>query len=343
MIKRFFALLATAALLLSFACSAQAHETVYDGKRVTLIIGTSSSNDDAVRIAEAMKLYFGRALHLADVKIEAVNIDTALQTMRTARPDGLTILAFHDAVYLKPLMGGYGEEFSLDHYEICGRYAQNPGCGFLARGDAPFNDMKELAEQLAADPKAVIRVALETGGVSHAAFSVYYAWVKENYGDQVARQFRVVENGSISAARQMLWAGEIDLLFADYSSQNQYTKSNTRPEQKMKFVGMLNDVPGVSGLPTLYGIGVTLGGEPFRFSEDFLLYLPQGTPIEYRETLDDAIAELEATPGYLDAMERMFYEPNTLLSYQAEREIRAKAKRMSEIAQAMPPLSELAE
>jgi tripartite-type tricarboxylate transporter receptor subunit TctC len=314
----------------------------YTGQRVRVVIGSTSTSGDTYLATETTCRYLAKYLG-ADVRVDPVGMSEAFNIMKTAKTDGLTIMGFHDGTYLSTLFGTYDESYSLDHYVIGPRYGQNPGCCFMVRVDAPYNSMIEIAEYMVANPDQVIRVAIEAGSVSHVGFAAYYVWVAENYGEEVAKRFRVALSGSTSTKLQMLWDGNIDLLFADYSGQAQYTEEGIDANLKLKFVGMLDDIPGVEGLPMMYDEGITLGGEPFHFSKDFLFYLPEGTDPAIVAELDAAMTKLAEDPEYIAAMQALTYAPNVLLSAEADAFIKEKNALMGEIIAAMPSVDDMME
>ena len=337
--KKLLSLILVCALALGLTASASA-AGLYDGQRVRVVIGSTSTSGDTYLMTETACRYLSKYLN-ADVKVDAVGASEAYNAMKTSKPDGMTIMSFHDMTYLSVLFGTYDESYSLDHYVIGPRIGQNPGCCFYVREDAPYNTMKEIAEYLAADKEATLRVAIEAGSVSHVGFAAYYVWVAQTYGAEVAAQMKVALSGSTSTKLQMLWDGNIDLLFADYSGQKQYTEEGVDADLKLKFVGMLDDIEGVEGLPMMYDDGITLGGEPFHFSKDFLLYLPEGTDQAYVDELDAAMEKVAADPDFIADMKALTYTPAVLGSAEASAFIKAKADTMAAIIAEMPDLDSL--
>lgn len=335
--KKLVSLLLVVVMVLGLA---SASASVYEGQRVRVVIGSTSTSGDTYMCTETVCRYLSKYLG-ADIKVDAVGAAEAFNTMKTAKNDGLTIMSFHDMTYLSVLFGSYDESYSLDHYVIGPRIGQNPGSCFYVRADAPYATMKEIAEYLKANPEETCVVAIEHGSVSHVGFAAYYVWVKETYGEDVAGQFRVALSGSTSTKLQMLWDGNIDLLFADYSGQKQYTEEGVDADLKLKFSGMMDDIPGVEGLPMMYEDGITLAGEPFHFSKDFLFYLPEGTPAEVVAELDAAMEKVAADPEFQAAMDALTYKNAFLPSAEAKTYIYEKSDTMKEIIDAMPSVDDM--
>lgn len=327
-------------LVMSLSLMATASASIYDGQRVRVVIGSTSTSGDTYMCTETAMRYLAKYLN-ADIKVDAVGASEAFETMKTAKADGLTIMSFHDMTYLSVLFGTYDESYSLDHYVIGPRIGQNPGSCFYVRDDAPYATMKEIADWMQANPDKTVRIAIEDGSVSHVGFAAYYVWVAETYGPEVAAQFRVALSGSTSTKLQMLWDGNIDLLFADYSGQKQYTEEGVEADLKLKFSGMMDDIPGVEGLPMMYADGITLNGEPFHFAKDFLLYLPEGTDPAVVAELDAAMAKVAADPDFQADMAALKYNASVLPSAEAAAFIREKSDSMKAIIEAMPSLDDM--
>ncbi len=100
------------------------------------------------------------------MKVDAVGAAVALDTMQKARPDGKTIMMFHDMTYLGVSFKAYDDIYRLENMEIGPRVAQNPGAAWAAYKDAPYNTMAEIPGYLKANPDAKVRMACEAGGVS---------------------------------------------------------------------------------------------------------------------------------------------------------------------------------
>lgn len=328
------------ALVLCLAVFATASASVYDGERVRIVIGSTSVSGDSYMVAETVNQYLKKYLN-CDSKVDAVGANEALATVATAKPDGLTMMMFHDMTYLGVLFETYDEMYALENMVVGPRIGQNPGSCFGAKKDAPYNDMKEAIDWLVANPDQTLRVSVEAGGVSQIGFVAYYAWVKEAYGEDVAKRVKIVLGGSTDTKLQQIWDGNTDIIFADYSSLLQYTQEGVDDQLAIKFVGMMDKIPGIDGLPIMADAGITLGGEPFYFSKDFLIYLPKGTPDEVVAELDAAMAQVAADPEFQAAMSKLTYAGNVLPSAEAKDFIYNKRDSIAKVLGDVPSFDEL--
>ncbi|MDF1616754.1 tripartite tricarboxylate transporter substrate-binding protein [Petrocella sp. FN5] len=313
--------------------------TTFDGKNVRVVIGSTSTTGDSYMIADMAMRYLSKALN-ANTKVDAVGAGPAFETLAKADPDGNTIMMFHDMTYLGISFGAFDEQYGLENMVIGPRIGLNPGGCFAASADAPYDDMKEMADYLAANPDEIVRAAVEAGGVSHIGFISYYEWVVEAYGQDVADRIVVVVGGSTAEKSQMLWDGNTDIIFADYSSLLQYTEEGVEDQLKMKFVALLDKIDGTD-IPTFADLGVTLNGAPFAFSKEFIIYLPKETPQAFVDELDQAALEISKDQAFIDDMAKQKYKVAYLPSADTKTHIMAKRDSLDALIKAAPSLDVL--
>lgn len=317
----------------------KAEETTFDGKKVRVVIGSSSTTGDSYMIADMTMRYLSKALN-ANTKVDAVGAGPAFEAISTADPDGSTIMMFHDMTYLGISFGAFDEKYSLENMIVGPRIGLNPGACFAASASAPYDDMREMAEYLKANPDKNVRAAVEAGGVSHIGFISYYEWVAKEYGQDVADRIDVVVGGSTAEKSQMLWDGNTDIIFADYSSLLQYTEEGVEDQLKMKFIALLDDIDGVD-IPTFADLGVTLGEEPFEFSKEFVIYFPKDTPQALVDEIDAAAKEISTDQAFIDEMAKLTYKVDYLPAAETKAHIYEKRDALDGLIKAAPSLDEL--
>lgn len=338
-LKKLLALALVVMMCLSLTSGALA--STYDGQRVRIVIGSTSTSGDSYMVAETVNRYLSKYLN-CNAKVDAVGANEAFAAVADAKADGLTFMIFHDMTYLGVLFGSYDEEYALENMVVGPRVGQNPGSAFAAKASLPYNNMVEIADFLKENPDEICRIAVEAGGVSHIGFVSFYMWVQENYGDDVASRIKIIVGGATDKKLQMLWDGNADVIFADYSSLLQYTEEGVDEQLKVKFTGLLDKIEGID-LPTFAEMGITLNGEPFVFAKDFLIYLPAGAAQEVLDELDAAVAEMAADPDFIADMQALTYAPNTLPSAQAQEFIYAKRDQMAGLIEGAPSFDDLTE
>jgi tripartite-type tricarboxylate transporter receptor subunit TctC len=311
----------------------------FAGKNVRVVIGSTSTAGDSYLIAETVSRHLAKALG-ANLKVDAVGAAVALDAMQTSKPDGNTIMMFHDMTYLGVSFKAYDDTYKLENMVVGPRIAQNPVAAWATYLDAPYNNMVEVADYLKANSSAVVRFACEAGGVSHIGFISFYEWVKEKYGQDVASRVVVVIGGSTGDKIQKLIDRNADVIFADYTSLLDYTKT-TDKKIAMKFTGLLDNVEGVS-VPSYADLGITgKDGKPFRFSKDFLIYLPKNFPADLLAELDAGMATVSADPQFKADLGKMSYRPAYLNAADAKKFIYGKRDSLQSLIDAAPSLDDL--
>lgn len=327
------------ALSVLAGCKQEA-KTSFAGKKTRVVIGSSSTTGDSYLIADATMRYLSKVLG-ADMKVDAVGAGPAFEAIANDnKKDGTTIMMFHDMTYLGISFGAFDNKYALENMVIGPRVGQNPGSLFAARKKAPYNDMKEMADWLVANPTERVRLAVEAGGVSHIAFIAYYDWVKATYGQEVADRVQVTVGGSTAEKSQMLWDGNTDVIFADYSSLLQYTQDGVEDQLAMKFVGVLDEIEGDT-TPTYKEMGITMNGQPFVFSKDFVIYLPKGTDPAYVAELDKAVETITKDPAFIADLAKLEYKAAYLPAAEAATFIKAKRDSLDALIKAAPSLDDL--
>ena len=327
-------------LIFTLCLTPVANAAIYENQRVRIVIGSTAVSGDSYMVADIVNRYLQKYLK-CNSKVDPVGANEAFATVKTAAPDGMTFMIFHDMTYLGVLFGSYSKDYDLENMVIGPRVGQNPGSCFAAKRSAPYKDMREMAEWLKANPDKTVRLSVELGSVSNLGFVIYYVWLNDLYGEDVANRLRFVLGGSTDTKLQQLWDNNADVIFGDYSSFLQYTAEGVDDQLALKYVGILDKIPGRDDLPVYGDMGITMDGKPLYFSKDFLIYLPKGTPEAVVAELDEAVAKMQADPDFQADMAKMTYAGNTLQSKEAKDFIYAKRESIKKVLAVAPNLEDL--
>lgn len=273
------------------------------GKRVRVVIGSTSTGGDSYMIADMVTRYLSAEMGF-NGKVDAVGNAAALDAITKAKGDGSTIMMFHDMAYLSVLFGAVGQEYALENLTVGPQIGSNPGGCFAANAAAPYDSLKGAAEWLSANPDKTVRVNIEAGSASHLCFGVFYMWAKETYGEDVASRIKAIVGGTTDEKKQRLWDGNADIIYADYSSLIEYTKEGVDAQLAVKIFDTCGKVEGVSSMADA---GMTFNGEVFSFNKDFFMFFPKNMDESLLAEINEAMMKVAANPEFQAEMAAMKY------------------------------------
>jgi tripartite-type tricarboxylate transporter receptor subunit TctC len=141
------ALLIASVAPLAFGEFARAQEPFFKGKQIRIIVGLSSGGGYD-RAARLLARHIGK--HIPgnpDVLVQnmpgAGSVTAANYVWGVAKPDGLTLLAPHNNVYLSQLSGQKEVKFDLPKFQWIGSL-ENDDMLLFGRADAPFKSMGDI-------------------------------------------------------------------------------------------------------------------------------------------------------------------------------------------------------
>ena len=282
--------------------SAASGESSLKGKRVRVVIGSTSTGGDSYMIADMVTRYLGEEMGF-NGKVDAIGNAQALDTISKAKGDGTTIMMFHDMAFLSVLFGAVSEDYALENLTVGPRIGVNPGGCFVAKADAPYNNLNEAAQWLADNPGEELRVNIESGSASHLDFVVWYMWVQEQYGDEVASRIKALVGGTTDEKKQRLWDGNTDIIYADYSSC-------VDAQLAMKLFDTCGNLEG-SGVISMADDGITFNGEPFDFNKDFFMLFPKDMDEGILNEIAAAMQKVCENPDFQAEMAGLLYSAVT--------------------------------
>ena len=343
--KKLAALITSPILALSMtACSdgGTGDDGGVDVNRVRVVLGSSSTTADTYQNAHAFTENVGQALDV-NMKADAIGANKAFQALDKAKPDGSTIMFFHDMAYLSVKYGSQPEKFGLDNWTVGPVVSLNPGAAFLAKHDAPYNDLVEAAEWLNDNKSETLTFAVEAGGTSELSLDAFYLWVADKYGDDVAERIKVFATGSDEEKNQALWSGNVDIIYGSIGGNEQYTKDDVEDKVKEKFLAITASerVEGFD-IPTFAEQGIEVDGEPFTFDKEFFVLMPKDVEDSFASALDDATAEAVETDAYVDELSKNHFQPNYVPLDESTKHVEEKRDRLESIIDQAPDFDALA-
>lgn len=334
-------LLAVTALCATTACGSKSSTPTLKKQRVRVVIGSKSTSGDTYMTADVATRYLSKALDF-NGKVDSIGANNALEEIVTAKPDGSTIMMFHDMTWLGVSFGAYEDKYALENFVVGPRMAISQGPCFAVKKDAPYATMAEMADWLKANPGETVKLAVEAGGVSQLGFNSYYEWVKETYGDDVASRVKAFISGDTAAKCQAMWDGNCQAIFADVSALEQYTLDGVDAQIAMNIAGLMSGerIEG-KDFPTFAEQGITLNGEPYAFDKEYSIFYPKGTPQEIIDEVDKALSEIAASPDYQKELADLGFVASYLSSKDNDAHMKEKRASFDEMIKNSPSLDEL--
>lgn len=314
-------------------------ESSLKGDRVRVVIGSTSTSGDSYMMADLVTRFLGQEMGF-NGKVDAIGNANALAEITKAKGDGTTIMMFHDMTYQSVLFGAVGEQYALENLTVGPRIGQNPGACFGAKADAPYNTLAEMCEWLKANPTETVRVNIEAGGTSHLGFAAFWLWANEKYGAEVTDRIRVMVGGTTAEKLQVLWDGNADVIFGDYSAFLQYTQDGVEANLKMKIMDPLDKIEGVD-IPTMADNGITFQGEPFVFSKDFAMYFPKNMDPAVLAEFDAAMTKVANNPEFQAELAKLKYKAVDMGSAESKDFIYDKREISKLLIDAAPSLDDI--
>ncbi|MEJ5258540.1 MAG: tripartite tricarboxylate transporter substrate binding protein [Fervidobacterium sp.] len=287
MLKRFLTVVLTLVVLLVGTASLFA---AYPEKPVTVVVPYSAggASDIMARlIAEFWKKYTGKDMVVTNVV--GAEGAVAAQQMLTTRPDGYTVLWYHQAILGNYYLGVANIKWT-DFTPAC--VVTKTARITAARADAPWKNLKEAIEDAKKNPKKYVYGA-GAGGIAY----LEYAPVEM----AAPGAFRVVPNEGGDAQRiTALLGGHVDVVPLALVSAVQYIKNG-----QIKVLALHDDEPDpfIPDAPT----SASLGLPELNFPMTNTFFFPPKTLPGIVSEFNKIIAKIVADPEFKKKLAEVAY------------------------------------
>ncbi|MDR1179263.1 MAG: hypothetical protein LBK44_02055 [Spirochaetales bacterium] len=312
------------------------------GKNIRSVIGSTAVTGDTYLTADLFARFVSEK-YGCNMKTDPIGAGRALQEVVSTRPDGSTIMMFHDMTYLGVLFGAYeAEDYKLEKMIVGGTYAYSTADCFAASANAPYKTLAEMGKWMKDNPNEIVKFAVEAGGVSQLCFNVVYEWVNQTYGKAVASRIKVFVTGSTDAKLQALWDNNCQVVYAVATALQQYTKPGVDSRLKLNVIGISSGERYENEpWPTFQEQGITLEGKPFIFSKEYYVFYPIGIPADFIAAMDIAIADICKSPAYMEAVKKIGFVPQAKGSRETKTHIYAKRDSLVDLIAKAPDFDTL--
>lgn len=221
------------------------------------------------------RLYAEKYKELTGANFIIVNDTTgansvAYETVRTAKPDGLTLMAYHGGICTQYASGQYAH--SLDEFDVVATQTtpDNIGYGIWVSGKSDFQTFDDLLTYAKAHPGELV-AGIETNSTDHL--------LEVLFEEQFDVKLAVVSAGSNAEKLPLLMGGNLDICFFTQTGTADY--HNSGDLKCLAFLGsdkadLLPDVPTFADL----------GYEPILLPLFAFLAGPQGMPDDVCNAID---------------------------------------------------------
>lgn len=327
--------LAASTLAAGFTAPAFAASAVPNNVRV--VIGSTSTGGDTYQVSAIVAEALSKKLGI-NAKVDAVGPTAGFQAVDKNGADGSTIMLFHDHSYAGYHYGVRGFFDIFEKYRIGPTVAINPGDAFLVPAKSPYQTIEDILQ--AAGKGERVRVAIQPGGVSALGFTAIKNAVAVRFPGKEGN-IAPVNTGSQSDKNQLLFDGNADLINGSVQANEQYTRLPADDQKAMRFVWITaREKTLAQANPEGMGqtsreqllkyatpaASVTLDGkQDWAFDKEFFLIYNKDIDPKVVAELDQALAEIYATPELQATLKKSFFIPNFMPADEAQAYLKKKS------------------
>jgi len=197
----------------------------------------------------------------------------ALETVRTAKPDGSKLMVYHTSLFIKHATGKYKEDPVAGFTPISvGEYTGNKCSTLVVRSELGINDLAGFIERAKAEPGKLL-MGVEMGGGTE--------FLSKTFLGAAEIDCKIVEAGSDTDKLTALVGGNIDAAFVGEKAASQYVEAGkcvavavTSMTEKGERGQVLLDVPSFieQGVNFTWGSNVLVLG-PKDMDPDLVEYI----------------------------------------------------------------------
>lgn len=310
------------------------------GKTIRVVIGSTSVTGDTYLTADLVTRMISEK-YGCNIKVDPIGAGRALEEIVSTKGED-TIMMFHDMTYLGVLFGAYdAEDYALEKMIVGGTYGYNPGDCFAASASAPYKTIAEMGKWMSENPNEVVRLAVEAGGVSQLGFDAIYMWLEQTYGEAIAKNLKAFVTGSTSEKLQALWDGNCQGIYAAASAVEEYTLEGVDAQLKVNVIGLMGGKIEGKDWPTFADQGISIGGEPFNFSKEYIAFYGTGASPEFIAAMDAAFEAVATSQEYISAIEGIGYKAQFKGSAEAKDYFYQKREKMKAVIADCPDFDAL--
>ncbi|WP_223636637.1 tripartite tricarboxylate transporter substrate binding protein [Planococcus sp. 4-30] len=266
----------------------------YPSGPITVVVPAGAGGDTDLN-TRIMAKYLEKEL---DTNIVVSNVTgsggaTGTQTVLDAKPDGQTVLAFHNSMLLNNVFGL--TDYTYDEFKMAGVGVLDQSNTFLTSPDSKFQDIPSLIEYAKANPGEVT-MATEIGSMTYIQTL--------QFQEQTGVEFNIVDIGGAADKIAALLGGRVDIVPTSLGLVSGYIESGD-----MVPLGVMAEerLEGAPDVPTFKEEGVDI-----VIDKIFYWGFDPETPDAYVEKFSNAMENVVANEEYQQEIEDSWLSPTFL-------------------------------
>ncbi len=293
--KKIVTLLLTLGIFLGIltGCNSKEEEKnvskAYPNETITLIVPTGAGGGTDL----AARIWAKYASEKMGVNIVVSNVtgvySVGLNQVRTAAPDGYTVLFHHNTAVLGKISGT--TDFGLDVYESGPGFVYDAPCQLYVNSKSDIKTIDDLVAKLKANPES-LSICSEVGAYT------YYEIL--GFQEATGTKFNIIDVGGNADKITALLGGHVDVMPNAWSTVSSYVENGDFIALGIPTEEQLENVPGVKTFKE-QGIDYNYPGYSFGF------WFPKNTPAEVINLFDKVTEEIAKDPEVKKEIEDLGY------------------------------------
>lgn len=261
----------------------------YPTKPISMIIPVAPGGDTDTNgriLAKYLSADLGVSVQVTNVDGSSGSVGT--RQVKTAKPDGYTVLFFHDATILSTMRGLL--DFDIEDLTIAGIPIIDKTAVMVASAKK-FKNFDEMRAKAKAGE--TITVSMAAGSLSQLA--------PVAIAQKAGMKFKYVDSTSAAGRITDLLANRIDMFFTQYGTVKQYVDSG-----KFSIMGLLSDErnPSFQDVPTFKEQGVDVSMDKM-----FYFAFPPKTPQYVVDALSKSLKTVSENQDMKNDLSKYYLKP----------------------------------
>ena len=209
----------------------------------------------------------------------------AFENVRSAKPDGSTLLYYHSGMYVALASGLYDKD-PVEDFTMIANLVAGGSYSVVVAADSPYNSVEELVEAAKAAPDT-LTAGIQNGASSHIMTGMLMY--------DTGAPFKMIEAGTDQEKLAAMQGGHMTFCFLNSKNAKPYSESGDL-KILATIAGTGDRDPNLPDIPSLYELGYTT----CLFGTDFYILGPKGMNDADVEKINSLIGEMVNEQSVID-------------------------------------------